>query len=133
MDQRGQFKEFWGFGAILFFQTLKHIFIEKVAPKTQKLLPLKVSYPRKQILNFSFEQKNQQKYFCISALASKSGRIKKISDKYMINSIRLVFQCFYLLFRPLFKGFLKLGKKRKNISVGFLVQMKTLKFAFEIK
>ena len=50
----------------------------------------------------------------------------------MINSIKLVFQCFYLLFRPLFKGFLKLGQKYKNIFVGFLVQMKTLKFGFEI-
>ena len=37
------------------------------------------------------------------------------------------------MFRPLFnKGFLKLGQKYKNIFVGFLVQMKTLKFAFEI-
>jgi hypothetical protein len=27
---------------------------------------------------FSFEPKNQRKYFCISALASKSGQIKKI-------------------------------------------------------
>ena len=37
-----------------------------------------------------------------------------------------------LLFRPLFKGFLKLGQKYKNIFVGFLVQMKTLKFALQI-
>ena len=29
-------------------------------------------------------------------------------------------------------GFLKLGQKYKNIFVGFLVQMKTLKFDFEI-
>ena len=36
------------------------------------------------------------------------------------------------MFRPLFKGFLKLGQKYKNIFVGFLVQMKALKFAFEI-
>ena len=50
----------------------------------------------------------------------------------MINSIKLVFYCFYFLFRPLFKGFLKLRQKYKNIFVGFLVQMKTLKFAFEI-
>ena len=33
---------------------------------------------------------------------------------------------------PLFKDFLKLGQKYKYIFVGFLVQMKTLKFAFEI-
>ena len=31
---------------------------------------LKVSWSRKQILNFSFGPKNEQKYFCISALAS---------------------------------------------------------------
>ena len=36
------------------------------------------------------------------------------------------------MFRPLFKGFLKLGQNYKNIFVVFLVQMKTLKFAFEI-
>jgi hypothetical protein len=50
----------------------------------------------------------------------------------MINSIKLVFLWFYLLFRPLLRGFLKLGQKYKNIFVGFLVRMKTLKFAFEI-
>ena len=50
----------------------------------------------------------------------------------MINSIKFVFLCLYILFQPLFKGFLKLGQKYKNIFVGFLVQMKTLKFAFEI-
>ena len=32
----------------------------------------------KEILNFSFEPKTQGKYFCIPALASKSGQIKKI-------------------------------------------------------
>ena len=35
-------------------------------------------------------------------------------------------------FLPLFKGFLKLGQKYKNVFVGLSVQMKTLKFAFEI-
>jgi hypothetical protein len=39
---------------------------------------LKVGKSRKQILKFSFEPKNEQKYFCIFALASKSGRIKKV-------------------------------------------------------
>ena len=29
-------------------------------------------------------------------------------------------------------GFLKLGQKYKNIFIGFLVQMKSLEFAFEI-
>ena len=33
---------------------------------------------------------------------------------------------------PTFYSFLKLGQKYKNIFVRFLVQMKTLKFAFEI-
>ena len=32
---------------------------------------LKVSKSQKQILKFSFEPKNERKYFCISALASK--------------------------------------------------------------
>ena len=50
----------------------------------------------------------------------------------MINSIKLVFLCFYFLFRPLFRGFLKLVQKYTNIFVRFLVQMETLKFAFEI-
>ena len=36
------------------------------------------------------------------------------------------------MFQPLFKGFLKLGQKYKNIFVVFLVQIKTLKFAFKI-
>ena len=39
---------------------------------------LKVSKSRKQILKFSFEPKNERKYFRISAQASKSGGIKKL-------------------------------------------------------
>ena len=50
----------------------------------------------------------------------------------MINSFKLLFWCFYLLFWPLFKGFLKLGQKYKNIFVGSLVQIKTLKVTFQI-
>ena len=53
----------------------------------------------------------------------------KIYDKYIMNSIKLVF---YLLFQLHFNGFVKLGQKYKNIFVVFLVQMKTLEFAFEI-
>ena len=49
-----------------------------------------------------------------------------------MNNIKVVFLCFYFLFQPLFKGFLKLGQKYKNIFVVFLVQLKTLIFAFEI-
>ena len=50
----------------------------------------------------------------------------------MINSIKLVFLCFYLLIWPIFRVFSKLGQKCKNIFFPFLVQMKTLKFSFEI-
>ena len=39
---------------------------------------LKVSKSLKQILKFSSEPKNEQEYFCISAIASKSGQIKKM-------------------------------------------------------
>ena len=46
--------------------------------------------------------------------------------------IKLVFLCFYLLFQPLFRAVLKLWQKYKNIFVYFLVQMKTLTFAFKI-
>ena len=35
-------------------------------------LALKVSKSQKQILKFSFELKNEQKYFCTSALASEN-------------------------------------------------------------
>ena len=40
-------------------------------------LRLKVSKSQKQILKFSFEPKNEQKYFCISALASKKRSNQK--------------------------------------------------------
>ena len=50
----------------------------------------------------------------------------------MMNSIRLVFLCFYLLFRTLFRDVLKLGQKYNNILVRFLVQIKNLNFALEI-
>ena len=48
----------------------------------QSVTLLKVSKSQKQILKFSFEPKNERKYFCIFALASKSGRIKKIQVLY---------------------------------------------------
>ena len=53
----------------------------------------------------TFEPKTNVNMFFISGLASESGRIKQITDKYMIYGIKLVVVCFYLLFRPLFKGF----------------------------
>ena len=46
---------------------------------------LKVSQSRKQIFHFSFEPKNERKYFCISALASKMGQIIKIMAHYHAN------------------------------------------------
>ena len=55
------------------------------------------------------QPKNQQKMFCISALVFESGGIKKI-----------------------YEGFFEARTEIQNIFVGFLVQMKTLKFAFEI-
>ena len=45
----------------------------------------KASKSRKQILKFSFEPKVEQKYFCISALASKIGQIIKIMALYHAN------------------------------------------------
>ena len=43
------------------------------------IISLKVSKSRKQILKFSFEPKNQRKYFCISALAYKKRSNQKSS------------------------------------------------------
>jgi hypothetical protein len=45
----------------------------------------KISKSRKQILKFSFGPKNEQKYLCISALASKMGQIIKIMAPYHAN------------------------------------------------
>ena len=46
---------------------------------------LKVSLFRKQILKFSFEPKNERKYFSISGLASLMGQIIKITAHYCAN------------------------------------------------
>ena len=43
----------------------------------QVLEPQKVSQLRKQILKFPFEPKDEQKYFCTSALASKPKKWSK--------------------------------------------------------
>ena len=40
---------------------------------------------------FIWTKKPTKFFFCISELASKSGQIKKISDKYMTNSNKLFF------------------------------------------
>ena len=50
----------------------------------------------------------------------------------MIKSINLVFLCFYLLFRPLFRAFKKLGQKSVKKIVGFLEYEKTRKNSSEI-
>ena len=43
---------------------------------------LKVSKSRKQVLKFSFEPKNEQKYFCIFALTSKNPKkVVETKDK----------------------------------------------------
>ena len=54
-------------------------------PKIFLALLLKVSYSWKQNSKFSFEHKTEQKYFCIFALASKMGQIKKIMAHYHAN------------------------------------------------
>jgi hypothetical protein len=46
---------------------------------------VKVSKSWKQILKFSFEPKKEQKYFCISALASKMGQIIKVMAHYKVS------------------------------------------------
>ena len=51
----------------------------------QSVTLLKVSKSRMQILKFSFEPKNKGKYFCIFALASKVGQIKKMIAHYHAN------------------------------------------------
>ena len=46
---------------------------------------LKVGWSRKQILKSSFEPKTKQKYFFISALASKMVQIKKVMAHHHAN------------------------------------------------
>ena len=70
----------------------------------------------------SFEPKNEQKYVCTSALASKVGQIIKImahSDYLSSNIIICIF--FDLIY------FREVGQKYRNIFVRFLVQMKISK------
>ena len=69
--------------AVLYFLEISFLARCPHAGQTKLLKPrsLKVSLSRKQILNFSFEPKNEQKYFCISALASKMVE----SRRYKIN------------------------------------------------
>ena len=74
-------------------------------------------------------QKNEQKHFCISALAFKKTSNQK-RTLYSTNW-RILFWLSYTSFLiwPLFIGY---GRNTKNIFVHFLVQMKTLKSPFYI-
>ena len=79
----------------------------------------------------SFEPKNERKYLCISALASKMGQIIKkwliimlISDYLSSNNnLHSLFDLTY---------FREVGQKYRNIFVRVLVQMKTSKSLSEI-
>ena len=48
----------------------------------------------------------------------------------LINSIKLVFLCFYILFRPLFRVFLKLGQKYNIIFVRFFGSNENFRICF---
>ena len=95
-------------------------------PDIRTLAPTKVSKSRKQILKFSFEPKNERKHFCISGLASK----KRSNQKDKSTNWRIFLALLHYFFD--LTSFYRLGQKYRNIFVLFLVQMKTLKFAFEI-
>ena len=71
--------------------------------------------------------------WCINySMISVLDRIVCIVGQLILKANFKVFICFYFLFQPLFRGFLKLGQKYKNIFVVFVVQIKTLKFAFKV-
>ena len=82
-------------------------------------------------MKFSFEPKNEQKYFCISAPASKMGQIIKIMLIIMLISNHLSSNIITCIFFYLTQ-FRELGQQYKNIFIRFLVQIKTLKSASEI-
>ena len=74
----------------------------------------------------SFEPKNEQKYFCISVLAPKMGKIIKTMAHYPSNTIIFIlfFDLTYLR---------EVGQKYRNVFVHFLVEMNTSKSLSEIK
>ena len=78
-----------------------------------------------------FEPKTKLKYFCISALASRIGEIKKQWPIRMLiiwlSSNMIICNWFFDL-----THFRELGQIYRNILVRFLVQMKSLKFVSEI-
>ena len=94
-----------------------------------KVLAIKVSSFRKQIILFSFEPKNERNCFLISALASKDGSNQKNRGTLLyylwVFNIIDTFIFYLTYFRPL--------EQKSKKFVRFLVQkMRTRKFAFEI-
>jgi hypothetical protein len=83
---------------------------------------LKVSKFQKQILLFSFEPKKERNYFLISTLASIMSQIKKIIMRYYNRGI--IFLIWSIL-DPY-------SRYQKINFVRFLVQMRTITFAFKI-
>ena len=80
----------------------------------------------------SFEPKKEQKYFCISALASKMGQVLK-----MMSHVMLISDFFILEYNDLHSFFdqtyfREVGQKYRNIFIRFLVQMKASKSHSEI-
>ena len=71
------------------FNTLMGVSLPNFQPIqcTHKLRPTYFQPNKGQLISnqFSFEPKNQRKYFCISALASKMSQLKKIMSHYHAN------------------------------------------------
>ena len=61
--------------------------------------------------NIFFSSNTLRIFLQLSALASKIGRIKKKKYIIMLNSIKLVFLCFCVFLRPLFRAFERLGEE----------------------
>ena len=77
-------------------------------------------------------QKTNEKYFCISAQASKTGQIIKMMTHYHANWSLFIFQHNNLHSFFDLTYFREVGQKYRNIFVRFLVQMKTSKSHIEI-
>ena len=80
--------------------------------------------------SFYLHQKMNKNIFVFLPYRLKRDQIKKIRALYTTN-----WRIFILTLLPYFfdmTSFYRLGQKYKNIYVRFLVQMKTLKFAFKI-
>ena len=64
---------------------------------------LKVSKSQKQILKFSFEPKNERKYFCISALKPNYFKKQRSSSSFLMAKIANIIYESLLLDRRLFE------------------------------